>query len=69
MDHDKRDGRRATGDAPGSDQLEICPFCARDFVEPVSWEQALQLPSEEEVDPDEQDRCHGATLALSGAGP
>ena len=32
-------GRRAAGGpARGSDGLGTCPVCARDFVEPVSWE-------------------------------
>ena len=33
--------------------------------QPVRWKQAFQLSAEEEVDPDEQDRRHGATVAPS----
>ena len=46
----------------GDDEIRRIDAVARDQL--VARQQPLQLSTEEEIDPDEQDRGHGATLAL-----
>jgi len=46
----------------GDDEVRRVDAVARE--EPVTREQAFQFPAKEEVDPDQQDRRHAATVAL-----